>query len=114
MEQRIGIADIIRVLIPSIIGLVLSLSYTNIRDGIFCIVLIIVIEIFLKKNSSNENYFIHIIDGRVCLSYSILHLLKYRNKNPKYSISMDEYRYRFSCYYKNFYTQKQGKGVEIK
>lgn len=49
MEQRIGIADIIRVLIPSIIGLVLSLSYTNIRDGIFCIVLIIVIEILLRK-----------------------------------------------------------------
>ena len=49
MEQRIRIADIIRVLIPSIISLVLSLSYTNIRDGIFCIVLIIVIEILLRK-----------------------------------------------------------------
>ena len=49
MEQRIRIADIIRVLMPSITGIVLSLSYTNIRDGIFCIVLIIVIEILLRK-----------------------------------------------------------------
>lgn len=49
MEQRIRIADSIRVLIPSITGIVLSLSYTSIRDGIFCIVLIIVIEILLRK-----------------------------------------------------------------
>ena len=49
MEQRIRIAEIIRVLIPSITGIVLSLSYTNIRDGVFCTLLIIVIEILLRK-----------------------------------------------------------------
>ncbi len=115
MEQRIRIADSIRVLIPSITGIVLSLSYTSIRDGIFCIVLIIVIEILLRKRIVTMK----IISSVLLMAAYVSLILYYIYLNSDVKLLSTVSQWMSICIglvviIKAFVQQKQGKKVELK